>query len=136
MNFFSFIPAIAAIIDKVLPDQKAADEAKIKLAELAAKGSLAELEVLKEVARAQADVNTAEAAGTIYQSSWRPTIGYVCAAALAYNYIFYPLLTWFTFMYHPDIKVPESPVDEHMWELIMGMLGLGFVRSWEKRKHK
>lgn len=135
MGVLAFLPIISDILDKVLPDKTASDEAKLKLMELSQKGSLAELDAAVTLAKSQTDVNIAEASsGDRFKGGWRPAIGYVCAAALAYNYIGYPMLLWITAMWWPTVHIPPSPVDDNMWELIMGMLGLGFARSWEKRK--
>lgn len=135
MSIAAFIPIIGSILDKVMPDKQASEEAKLKLADLAQKGSLAELDAMVALTKAQTDTNIAEAnSGDKFRGGWRPAIGYVCAASLAYNYIGYPALLWASAIWWPGQSIPPSPVDDHMWELIMGMLGLGFARSWEKRK--
>lgn len=135
MSVLAFLPIIGDILDKILPDKTASDQAKLKLLEMTQQGQTAELNAIVELNKSQNDVNIAEAnSGNKYQSGWRPSIGYVCALALLYNYIGYPTLLWASALWFPTVHVPPSPVDEHMWELIMGMLGLGFARSWEKRK--
>ena len=135
MALAAFIPIIGDLLDKILPDKTASDQAKLKLLELTQVGDLAELNALTEVTKAQTDTNIAEAnSADWFRAGWRPSIGYVCALALLYNYIGYPALTFITAIWWPEVKIPASPVDENMWELVMGMLGLGFARSWEKRK--
>lgn len=135
MSVLAFLPVISDILDKVLPDKTASEQAKLKLAEMAQQGNLAELNAMVELTKGQTSINIAEAQSPgRFKGGWRPAIGYVCAASLAYNYIVYPMLLWATAIWWPQYAVPPSPVDEHMWELIMGMLGLGFARSWEKRK--
>lgn len=137
MSIAAFIPVIGSILDKVLPNKDTSEAAKLKLAELASEGNLAELNAMVELTKAQTSTNIAEASsGSLFVGGWRPTIGYVCAAALAYNYIVYPILLWSLSIWMPGITVPPSPVDENMWELIMGMLGLGFARSFDKYKAK
>lgn len=135
MSVLAFLPIIGDILDRVLPDKATSEEAKLKLADLASQGDLASLSAMVELTKAQTETNTAEAnSGDKFRGGWRPAIGYVCAASLAYNYIGYPVLLWATAVWWPHMTIPPSPVDDHMWELIMGMLGLGFARSWEKRK--
>lgn len=135
MGILAFLPLIGNILDKVLPDKSTSEQAKLKLAEMAQQGNLAELTTMAELAKAQTDINIAEAnSDGKFKGGWRPMIGYVCAASLAYNYIGYPMLLWATTIWWPGHQIPPSPVDDHMWELIMGMLGLGFARSWEKKK--
>lgn len=82
----------------------------------------------------QIKVNAAEAAsGSAYAAGWRPTVGYVCCVALGYNFIIYPLIVWWAKIYHPEFTPPPLFADNLM-ELILGMLGLGGMRSWEKAK--
>ena len=76
----------------------------------------------------------AEAASpSLFVAGWRPAIGWTCAAALAYQFLLAPLAVWVGFLIgHP---VPKPPtLDEHLWELMFGMLGLGALRSLEKIK--
>jgi hypothetical protein len=88
----------------------------------------------------QMEVNAAEAAsGSAYAAGWRPTIGYVCAAALAYQYLLAPLglwgASWASVIAGHDwlATMPPPPrIDDHLWELMFGLLGLGALRSFEK----
>jgi hypothetical protein len=122
------------VLDRVLPDKakQAELQAQLSAAALAQEG--AQLDATLKVALAQAEVNKAEAAGNAYQSGWRPTIGYVCAAALAYYYVIHPLLGWGLALSHSSVAPPEMILDDHLWELMAGMLGLGGFRSYEKVK--
>ena len=133
MSILALIPVLGQVLDKLFPDKDAADAAKLKLIELTQSGELAKLESVTELAKGQLEVNKAEASSDgAYKGGWRPAIGYVCATALAYNYVVYPILV-FTMSYAmPDIEVPQVNVDENLWELITGMLGLGAMRTWEK----
>lgn len=131
MMWQALIPIVGKVIDNIFPDPKAAGDAKIKLMELAQAGQLAALDADVKVALAQAETNKVEAAsGDKYASRWRPTIGYICAAGLAYNFLIYPMLTWAT-VFYPDIKVPPLLADNLM-ELVVGMLGLAGFRTYEK----
>ena len=129
------IPAISSILGKVLPDAGAADAAKLKLLELAQAGQIAELNAATETIKAQLAVNLAEAnSGNAYAASWRPTIGYVCAAALAWTYVLNPLIIWAVAIWKPGMAVPKITIDDHLWELMMGMLGLAGWRTLDKVK--
>ena len=68
-----------------------------------------------------------------FQSCWRPAIGWVCALALASQYIVRPLVLWgFTLTGH---SVPVLPgLDDNLWQLMFGMLGMGTLRTVEKFK--
>lgn len=131
------IPAITTVLDKVLPDPQAAADAKIKLMTLAQNGELAELDAVKQMALAQLDVNKVEAASSDpYTSRWRPTIGYVLAAALTFQYLLNPLIVWGAAIWAPDVTPPAIGLDEHLWELMTGILGLAGWRTLDKIKGK
>lgn len=135
MSIAALIPVIGSVLDKIFPDKEAADAAKLKLFELQQQGDLAELAASADIAKAQSEVNKAEAQSDgIYKGGWRPAIGYVCASALAYSYIIYPLLVFVMAYCQPSVTPPPPMMDDNLWELVVGILGLGAARSWEKRK--
>jgi hypothetical protein len=129
------IPAVTTILDKVLPDAQAAADAKFKLLELAQKGELAEMQAVKDLNLAQIDVNKTEAASADpYTSRWRPTIGYVLCAALAFQYLINPLIVWYAAIWQPGITPPNIGLDDNLWELMFGVLGLAGWRTLDKIK--
>lgn len=131
------IPAVTTILDKVLPDAQAAADAKFKLLELAQNGQLAEMNAVKELALAQLDVNKAEAASSDpYTSRWRPTIGYILALALGFQYLINPLITWGAAIWAPGVTPPDIGLDDNLWELMFGVLGLAGWRTLDKIKGK
>lgn len=111
------------IIDKFIPDP----EAKIK-AESELRESLSTWD------KAQMDVNKAEAStGSIFIGGWRPAIGWACASALWFQYVASPLVIWGgNVLGYP---LPTPPVlDQVLWELMFGMIGMGGLRTYEKIK--
>lgn len=123
------------VIDKIWPDPVERDKAKVRLIELQQQGEFKVLEADLQIALAQAATNTAEATRGGFQAGWRPLIGYVGAAALAYNYIVYPLLTWALAIWGPAGVQPPPPVDiAALYPLVTAMLGLGGFRTYEKLK--
>lgn len=115
------------IITRIWPDASEADKAKLSLA-------MAELQAASESAKTQASVNQTEAASSsLFVSGWRPGLGWICVAALGYQFIIYPLLLWLT-VWFPEIHAPAPIVSDMLWELMFGMLGLAGLRSWEKSK--
>jgi hypothetical protein len=121
------IPAISGILDKIFPDADKANEAKARLMELQIKGEL-------DGVLGQLEINKAEAqSGSAYAAGWRPTIGYICAFGLAYNFVIYPMATWYAARYMPGFQPPPLLADNLM-ELVFGMLGLAGLRSFEKTK--
>ena len=125
----ALLPIFGSVIDKVIPDKAAAEKAKLEaqaqLVAAATQGALAQLEVNKVEAAHQ----------SVFVAGWRPAIGWVCAAALAYSYMLVPLVGFtLALMGKP---VPRWPVlDGNLWELMFGMLGMGALRSWDKAQER
>jgi len=130
----AIIPLLGSILDKLFPDPQAAAEAKVRVMEMAQRGELAALDAEAKIATAQIATNTAEASsGNVYASSWRPTIGYICAIGLFYNFVGYPLLQWAVVVFGWSVT-PPALLSSHLMELVMGMLGLAGFRTYEKVK--
>ena len=122
------LPNILAIIDKSLPDKGAAALAKQRI----------ELELVtafNEINKSQADTNMAEAAHrSIWVAGWRPAIGWVCAIGVFWAFVGQPLAQWVATVFGiPLLLLPEFPM-EQILELILAMLGLGGLRTFEKLK--
>ena len=81
---------------------------------------------------AQIDVNKAEASHkSLFVAGWRPFVGWVCAGALAYHFILQPILVFAISVYGVSITLPEFDMGSLM-TILMGMLGLGGLRTLEK----
>ena len=81
----------------------------------------------------QAQINEQEAKHrTIFVAGWRPFIGWVCGFALAYNFVFRDLLVWFVGVE----SAPPALQMEHLMTVLIGMLGLGGMRTFEKFNNK
>ena len=81
----------------------------------------------------QGEINKIEAQHrTIFVAGWRPFNGWVCGVALAYNFILRDLLVWFI---GPE-QVPPALQMEHLMTVLIGMLGLGGMRTFEKFNNK
>ena len=106
------------IIGKIWPDKTAQEQAQLAAA--------------VQIVQGQLDTNRVEAASpSAFTSGWRPAIGWVCASALACQYIARPLLQWVGIVSgHPFPDLPG--IDDNLWQLMLGMLGLGGLRSFEK----
>lgn len=94
----------------------------------------AQLAAALAIVQGQLDANKAEAVNpSAFTSGWRPGIGWVCALALFFQYIARPLLMWFGLV--TGHQWPTLPgIDENLWQLMLGMLGLGGLRTFEKTK--
>jgi hypothetical protein len=119
----SFIQTIRSVITgKLPPDQEAA------LLQRA-------LEIEATLNNAQAEINKIEAgSSSLFVAGWRPFIGWTCGVALAYNYVLMPFIVWFVMNFYPD--APGMPVldNSELMTILLGMLGLGAMRTYEKVK--
>ena len=83
---------------------------------------------------AQLEVNKAEAAHkNTFVAGWRPFVGWVCGVALAYHFILAPLLQFGFALAGLDQELPEFDFSQ-LSTVLMGMLGLGGRRTFEKMK--
>lgn len=126
---------IVAVINKIVPDKTAAAAATAQLQTMALQGQLnEELIQLTSITSAQSDIDKTEAAsGSTFVSGWRPFIGWICGTALAFQYIARPLIMWgFAVAKQPLPLLPG--IDDNLWQLMLGMLGMGALRSYDKTK--
>ena len=121
------LPLLGDVLDRVLPDDKSKEQAKLEVARMALEGRTIELNAIRDVDVAQAQVNAVEASTDVFRGGWRPFIGWVSGIGLAYQFIAYPILHGF----YPQLTPLDT--DSLMW-LITGMLGLGAYRTFEKVK--
>jgi len=85
-----------------------------------------------ELIKIQNEVNKLEAQHrSVFVSGWRPFIGWICGIALAYNFIIRDIVAWFL----PNALPPALQM-EHLMTVLLGMLGLGGLRTYEKLKDK
>ena len=115
----AILPTINNVVDRVVPDRNAAAKAKVELASMAAKGELDQM-------AGQLEVNAKEAQhSSVFVTGWRPAIGWLRGLILANNYILLP--------YASALGAPVEPLDVGMMmPVLMGMLGIGGARTYEK----
>lgn len=130
----ALIPLLGGLMDKLFPDPAVAAEAKIKVMQMAQTGELAQLDADLKRATGQMEVNKVEAThSSLLVSGWRPFIGWVCGFAFAYKFVLAPAAAFIlTAMGHP-IALPVLDFTE-MSTVLLGMLGIGGLRTFEKIK--
>src|SRR5260370_14102014 len=107
--------------EKVLESQTQLEEIRLGL----------ESQLVQQVT-AQIEVNKTEAASpSTFVAGWRPFIGWICGAGLACQFIFGPLFTWISNLMHRPTPFPTLDLGTLM-TLLLGMLGLGGLRTYEK----
>ena len=116
----SLIGPVTSLLDKWIPDATEKQKIAYKLQTLSESYA-------QELAVAQIKLNTEEAKGNWFQSSWRPATGWVCVLALGVNYLVSPMAAGF------GIDIPQADGGTLM-PILGGLLGLGSMRSAERIK--
>jgi hypothetical protein len=112
---------------RLIPDPNARAEAEEQL-------EANMLTAITGLVQGQLAINAKEAEhGSIFVAGWRPFIGWICGAALAWSFLLSPFVTWIAFMLGANLEgIPVLDVGPLM-TLVLGMLGLGGLRTYEKR---
>lgn len=122
------IPVVGKLLDKILPDTEAANAAKAKMLEMQISGELQQL-------AGQLEINKAEAASTNwFVAGWRPFIGWICGLGLLYVSLLEPVARFVAavgFSYGGPFPAIDTTLT---MQVLLGMLGLGVMRSVEKVK--
>lgn len=119
---------VQPILDKFIPDAQQRVEAEQLLFKSLLASDLAQVE-LNKVEAQHAD---------LFVSGWRPFIGWICGASLAYAVIGYSFLNWALIAINPytahEIGQLPAPDTTITLEILMALLGLGGLRTYEKIK--
>ena len=87
----------------------------------------------QELAKGQLEVNKAEAQHkSIFVSGWRPAVGWCCVFGMMGNFMVIPFANFVLALLEIDVSVPLIDTAT-MMPVLMGMLGLGAMRTYEKR---
>jgi hypothetical protein len=111
---------VGSVIDRIWPNKTEQEKQEMQAAMLVVQGQL--------------DVNKAEAgSSSVFVAGWRPFIGWVCGGACAWNWIGLPIAK--AGLALAGVTLELSPADlTEMLPVLMGMLGLGALRTFEKTK--
>ena len=122
------ITLVTTAIDKIWPDATEHEKGKLELLQQELAGGLS-------IALAQSKVNEISAASpSLFVSGARPFIMWICGAGLLYASILEPILRFIAtvcFGYAGTFPSIDSDITQHV---LMGMLGLGTMRTFEKHK--
>lgn len=114
------IAPVTGLLDKFIPDADTKQKIAHEIATMSEKHA-------QQIALAQIEVNKQEAKGNWFQSSWRPATAWVCVLGFAVNFLISPLAAPF------GVVVPQADTST-MLPVLMGMLGLGGLRTMERVK--
>ena len=109
---------VSTVINKIWPDKSEVEKQQLAAAVMVVQGQL--------------DINKIEASNpNVFVSGWRPALGWVCGAACAWNWIGLPIFK--VAIAFTAYKIEVSPANmTEMMPILMGMLGLGGLRTLEK----
>jgi len=94
----------------------------------------AQIAAALQIIQAQTDINKAEATNpSIFVAGWRPFIGWVCGAACAWNWVGLPVAVFVAAYLGKTLALRPADIGE-MMPVLIGMLGLGGLRTTEKIK--
>lgn len=126
-----------SLIGRIFPDPAQQAEAQMKLLEMQQRGELAELAAETDLAKLQIQTNIEEAkSGSLFVAGWRPFTGWCCGLGLAYVAIIEPVARFAAqvgFGYAGEFPVIDTGLTT---QILMGMLGLGGLRTFERVKNK
>lgn len=110
------VEVVGNVLDKLFTSDEERLDKKILIERLRQQPALAQVALNKVEAQHR----------SLFVAGWRPSLGWICALGLAFTFLINPVLQWLT-----GQPGPELPTDI-MLELVLGMLGLGALRTVEK----
>jgi ABC-type sulfate transport system permease component len=117
------------LLDKFVEDKDKKNEIAHELATMAERHA-------QELAKGQLEANAAQAKHpSLFVAGARPAIMWICAAAMAYHFILQPFILFGVLV--AGIALPAELPELDMGQLmpvLLGILGLGGMRSYEKVK--
>ena len=128
MMLQALIGPVTGLLDKFIEDKDQKNAIAHEIATLAEKQA-------HESQMAQILTNREEAKSrSVFVAGWRPFIGWTCGFALAYHFIAAPLILFGVGI--AGLEIPALPVFDmdSLMTVLLGMLGLGGMRSFEKAK--
>jgi hypothetical protein len=121
------IGPVSGLLDKFIEDKDKKNAIAFELSTMAEKHAQA-------LAKAQLEVNKTEAAHkNLFVAGWRPAVGWVCVLGMASNFMVIPLAHFALALVESTVVVPILDLTQ-MMPVLMGMLGLGAMRTVEKAK--
>ena len=121
------IGPVSGLLDKFIEDKDKKNAIAFELSTMAERHA-------QELAKAQIAVNQKEAAHkSLFVAGWRPAVGWVCVLGMASNFMVIPLANFALALAESTVVVPVLDLSQ-MMPVLMGMLGLGAMRTMEKTK--
>lgn len=113
------------LVNKFWPDKTQAEKDQLAL-------QVQQMTIAANLTQGQIDVNKAEASNqSIFVAGWRPFVGWVCGAAFGWTFVIGPLLSFTLSAFKMSVALPQLDLSQ-LSPVLMGMLGLGAMRTVEK----
>lgn len=123
----SLIGPVTGLLDKFIEDKDKKNAIAFELSTMAERHA-------QELAKAQIEVNKTEAAHkSLFVSGWRPAVGWVAVLGMAGNFLVIPFANFTLALVESEVSIPILDLSQ-MMPVLMGMLGLGAMRTAEKVK--
>ena len=116
----SLVGPVTGLLDKFIEDKDQKNALAHEISTMSERHA-------QQLALEQIEVLKLDAQGNWFQSSWRPLAGYTCVLGLMVNFLIAPLAAGF------GVMIPQADAGV-MMPLLLGMLGLGGARSFERVK--
>ena len=123
----ALIGPVSSLLEKFIPDKDLRSKLSHEIATMAEKNA-------HEQIKAQLEINKKEAQhNSLFVSGWRPAVGWTCCLGMAANFLIIPMTNFALALASSNITIPLIDL-ETMLPVLLGMLGLGGMRSYEKSK--
>jgi len=125
----SLVDTVGKVIDSVHTSEEEKGQIRIKLQELE-----------NEINSKQVDINLADAQSTatdisgLLQRSWRPLIGFSAALAIFWEFVLKNFIVFFLAVFEIETLPLPSMNMEQLMPLVMALLGMAGLRTFEKSK--
>jgi len=120
------IGPVTSLLDKFIEDKDQKNALAHEIATMSERHA-------QELAKAQLEVNKAEAQHrSLFVSGWRPAVGWCCVFGMMGNFMVIPFANFVLALLEINVKVPLIDTAT-MMPVLMGMLGLGAMRTYEKK---
>jgi len=147
MSLLAAVPLINKALDLIFPDPKVSMEHKLAVLKLEQDGAFRAMDADLQRDLAQITVNVKEAESeSILKAGWRPMVGWVCVAGLGYEFLFRTIFGWAFKLWAfyqgvPAVDLATFPLPPELdmgtlITLLAGLLGIGSLRSYDKRIDK
>mgnify|MGYP003624220411 CR=1 len=123
----SLVGPVAGLLDKFIEDKDAKNALAHEISTMAERHA-------QDLAKGQLEVNKVEAvSASLFVAGWRPAVGWVCVLGMASNFVLIPMGNFVLALVDSTITIPLIDTST-MMPVLLGMLGLGAMRSVEKIK--